>query len=349
MALAWFGGTREVGLSELIAQKKYSKAIELLRAQFQEGGQDPRLRLQLADVLAAAGRTGEAVPIYLSLSDEFAREGFTAKAIAVLKKVQKLDPARQDVEKRLARLAKEKQTASIPLIPPPSPATGAMEIGMEEIGLEPHALNVAAADMSAPAPQAPPPAEAPVAAAEESFEEEFFDTLAETLTAQATTEQSTVIRTEAAPAGRVASPLFDEFTEDELLAVMQKLDLVSFEPGDIVISEGQPGDSLFVLTTGSVKAFVKNPSGRQVLVRVLGEGSFFGEISILSGKPRTATVTCATHCELLELDRPALDEITRQHPRVQNVLLEFYKQRHGSEAEQLIRSMSFGSTERRTP
>src|SRR5512139_2294193 len=87
MALTWFGGSREVGLAELIAQRKYAKAIELLRAQYQEGSRDPRLRLQLADVMAAAGRGSEAVPIYLSLADEFARDGFAGKAIAVFKKV----------------------------------------------------------------------------------------------------------------------------------------------------------------------------------------------------------------------------------------------------------------------
>jgi hypothetical protein len=347
MALAWFGGSREVGLSELIAQKKYAKAIEVLRAQFQESGSDPRMRLRLADVLAAAGRAAEAVPLYVSLADEFAREGFTGKAIAVLKKVQKIDPARHDIEKRLARLAKEKQTTSIPLVPPPG---ATVEIGMEEIGLEPHAISFAVADMSAPLPAAPVAPEVEPVTSEESFEEEFFDTLAETLTAQAAAEQPLATRAATAPVRSVASPLFDDFTEQELLAVMEKLDLVAFEPGDIVIAEGQPGDSLFVLTTGSVKAFVKNPSGRQVFVRALGEGSFFGEISILSGKPRTATITCATPCELLELDRAALDSITAKHPRVQNVLLEFYKQRHGSEAEQLVRSMSFGQANRgRTP
>ena len=93
------------------------------------------------------------------------------------------------------------------------------------------------------------------------------------------------------------------------------------------ISEGDPGDSLFILTTGAVKAFLKNPGGGQRLVRTMTDGAFFGEISILSGKPRTATVTAATPCELLELDRPTLDGITKAHPRVQQVLEDFYVER----------------------
>jgi hypothetical protein len=340
MALTWFGGSREVGLAELIAQRKYAKAIELLRAQYQEGSRDPRLRLQLADVLAAAGRGREAVPIYLSLADELARDGFAGKAIAVFKKVQKLEPNRRDIDKRLAHLVKEKQTTSMRVVLPP---VGGPEIGLEEIGIEPHPMSATGSERaSAPAETPFTPPTAPPPTAPQDFEEEFLDVLAQTLKAEAGEGRTASGDAASRPARRVASPLFDDFTEEELLAVMGRLDLVSFDPGDIVISEGEPGNSLFVLTTGIVKAFVRNPAGRQVLVREMNEGAFFGEISILSGKPRTATITCATRCELLELDRPALDAITVQHPRVQSVLLDFYKQRQGSDAEQLVRGMTFG-------
>ena len=349
MALTWFGGSREVGLAELIAQRKYGKAIELLRGQYQEGSRDPRLRLQLADVLAAAGRGTEAVPIYHSLADEFARDGVAGKAIAVFKKVQKLEPDRRDIDKRVAHLVKEKQTTSMRVVLPP---VGGPEIGLEEIGIEPHPMSATGVERTAPraeapfSPPSPPPAVPPPAAAPQDFEEEFLDVLAQTLKAEAGEGRTASGDATARPARRVASPLFDDFTEEELLAVMGRLDLVSFDPGDIIISEGEPGDSLFVLTTGVVKAFVRNPSGRQVLVREMNEGAFFGEISILSGKPRTATVTCATRCELLELDRPALDAITAQHPRVQKVLLDFYKQRQGSDAEKTVRTMTFGGAGR---
>jgi cAMP-dependent protein kinase regulator len=97
-----------------------------------------------------------------------------------------------------------------------------------------------------------------------------------------------------------------------------------------------------VLTTGSVKAFVKNPAGRHIQVRQMGEGEFFGEISILTGKPRTATVTAATRSELLELDRGNLDTITQAYPRVRQILEQFCQQRHGSADEALVRGMRFG-------
>jgi hypothetical protein len=336
MALAWFGEKRAATLAELIAKKQYAKAIELLRLQFGEGNRDPRMRMQLADVLVFAGRKNEAAPILMALADEYALEGFVAKAVAVLKKLEKVDPGRADVERRLAKLVQEKR---VDAAPPPLP--GGPELGMEEIALEPHPLS--AATVSAAPPEPSPASEL----SEAEFEQEFFGVLQESLRPQAGGGAAGQAAA-SAPQRRVTSPLFDDFTEEELLAVIQKLALSSFAPGDIIISEGEPGDSLFVLTTGAVKAFVRNPSGRQVLVREMEEGSFFGEISILSGKPRTATITCATPAELLELDRKALDEITVNHPRVQQVLLDFYRKRAGSSEETLVRGMAFGAQGQRS-
>ena len=84
--LDWFGG--EATLPELIQRKKYDKAERLLRKEFEAGRRDATLRLQLADVIALAGRGKEAVPIYIGLADEFARAGHAPKAIAILKKIE---------------------------------------------------------------------------------------------------------------------------------------------------------------------------------------------------------------------------------------------------------------------
>ena len=140
------------------------------------------------------------------------------------------------------------------------------------------------------------------------------------------------------PAPAVESPLFTSFSQEELVAVIQGLRLLSFESGDIVITEGEPGDSLFVLTSGIVKAFIRNPAGKNVQVREMNEGAFFGEISILSGKPRTATITARTPCELLELDRGTLDSISQTHPHVHEVLKQFYNERMKSEQDKKVRT-----------
>jgi hypothetical protein len=124
----------------------------------------------------------------------------------------------------------------------------------------------------------------------------------------------------------VVSPLFKDFSVEELVAVIGGLNLMTFERGNVILREGEPGNSLFMLTSGTVKAFVKR-DGKQVPIAELEEGAFFGEVSILTGKPRSATIVAKEHCELLELDRTTLDAITQTHPHVRDVLQEFANQR----------------------
>ena len=347
MVLKWFGGQADV--AELIARRRYDKALEAVQGQIDAGDLDPRLRMQLADILIVSGRDREAVPVLTDLADELARQGEAGKAIALLKKIERIQPGRSAVESRLARLIKEKR-----------PQTGAVyrpREGLAAEGYEP-AGAVFSAEHFEPASQALPSDEqrieaarqarwvAPTHQAEPATEEPFvqlplepepggeapggrvLDAIREVMP-DAGPEPDLATASAAAPSAElVETPLFSGFSDEELVAVMRGLQLLNFEPGDIVITEGDPGDSLFILTTGVVKAFVKHPGGTgQRRVRTMTDGAFFGEISILSGKPRTATVTAATRCELLELDRANLDRITQAHPRVLRVLEEFYIER----------------------
>jgi hypothetical protein len=338
MVLDWLTGS-EGSVEDLIAKKKYKRAIEVLRGEFQKGSRDPRLRQQLADVLVLAGRGKEAVPVLAGLADEHARAGFAAKAIAVLKRIDKIDPGRADVARKLAGLIEAKDA---PAAPAPAAPDHFREIG---ISLPPReSTPVSTWDSSAaptgipdepvlPQVALPTPA-APLVEAE-VLEAEPLGDLDLSLDALVPQEPTTgeVVR----------SPLFSDFSAGELVAVMGGLELLTFDAGDIIITEGEPGRSLFVVSSGRVKAFVRNPTGRHVQVREMDEGAFFGEISILKGSPRTATVTAASRVDLLELDRETLDGITSRYPRVLQVLEAFCRERAGSADEAVVRGMTFGS------
>jgi cAMP-dependent protein kinase regulator len=118
--------------------------------------------------------------------------------------------------------------------------------------------------------------------------------------------------------------------------VIHDLELLSFEPGDILVAAGAPGDSLFILSTGSVKAYVRNPKGHYLRVHTLVEGDFFGEISVLTGKPRTATLVAASRCEVLELKKEKLDALSRTHPQVREVLQRFRDERARSTIDAMM-------------
>jgi hypothetical protein len=442
-----FGRPKTEDVVTLITEKRYGQAIELLRAQLKKRGASTTLRKQLADVLVLSGKKSEAIDLLIPLSDQFAREGFAAKAVSILKKIQKIDPGRRDVDERLARLIEEKQReAALPLRGP--------EIGLEEIAIEAPFSGPIDIPVATPAPEPPPepladepeatlapPAEEPpptpipepqeeeiaialpppddeapipmpapaepaptagdggpgatassvpvaapdsgvpgivepeetgiedydllyvpddgedeeevvplgevVASPEESPEEVMSDgafsnelmSLVDSVFQEAA-EGACDVPEPASQAGPqrtgdqiVVSPLFRDFSVDEMVAVIQGLKLLSFERGDVIIREGQPGGSLFMLTSGRVRAFRKEPgSKKQIRIADLHEGAFFGEISMLTGQPRNASVVALNRCELLELDRPTLDEITRTHPHVWDVLREFAEKRSQARA-----------------
>jgi len=298
----------------LVARKSYARALELIQAQLERRPRDDRLRLQQADVLIAAGREKEAAAQLMALADEQAADGFAAKAIAILKRIEKIAPGRADVEDRLAHLIQEKvrhAPGARPSAPAPAP-----EFGLEEFdpAAEPE-----------PAPVPAPPSPAPLM---EAGDLEGLDYIAAAEPEPPAPEERKAF---------VSTPLFEGFSQDELAAVIRGLKLLGFAPGDIIVAEGGPGDSLFILASGSVKAFVRNPKGSYVKVNELGEGAFFGEIAVLTGRPRTATITAATPCELLELDRATLDTITATHPRVREILTEFHEQRAQDTVQAMIR------------
>ena len=77
MPISWL--KREETLPDLIARKKYERAIQVLREKLAESAPTVPVRLQLADVLVLAGRGREAVPLFLELADDFARDHFIAR------------------------------------------------------------------------------------------------------------------------------------------------------------------------------------------------------------------------------------------------------------------------------
>ncbi|MCP4902853.1 MAG: cyclic nucleotide-binding domain-containing protein, partial [bacterium] len=115
--------------------------------------------------------------------------------------------------------------------------------------------------------------------------------------------------------------------------------LRSFQEGDIIVTEGEEGSSLFLIVTGEVKVFTKGERGEHLPLAELGPGDFFGEVSLLTGKPRTATITAKTQVTTIELHKHSIDEIAGEHPEVRDVLEDFYERRAQDTVEAVIRRL----------
>lgn len=130
--------------------------------------------------------------------------------------------------------------------------------------------------------------------------------------------------------------LFGELTELEYLKLIDLMEIRTFQPGEIVVREGTPGDSMFIICNGDVSVVTKDKSGKDVQLADLGEGDFFGEVSLLTGRPRTATIYAISYTEVLELKRVSLPEIEDNFPKIREKLEDFYHRRTMHTIETLI-------------
>jgi hypothetical protein len=86
-------------------------------------------------------------------------------------------------------------------------------------------------------------------------------------------------------------PLFDDLSQAAFVALVKQLSYRTFESGQQILREGEPGRSFFVIVEGRVRIWKQLDDGKDVVLAYLDEGAFFGEMALLSGAPRTANVS----------------------------------------------------------
>ena len=94
-------------------------------------------------------------------------------------------------------------------------------------------------------------------------------------------------------------------SRDELRAVARNVKRTYFTQGETLMHQQDTGESFYVLVRGKVHGSISNPDVSANVEFDLGSGTVFGEMSLLTGLPRSATITAVTHCEVLEFDRTA--------------------------------------------
>ena len=110
----WF---KSEDVDSLIARERYGKAIKLLTKQVETEPKDMRARQKLGDVLGRAGRAPEAVEVLIPLAEDFAEKGFSNKAIAVVKKIQRLAPDDERASDLISRIRVHSELARVEIPP----------------------------------------------------------------------------------------------------------------------------------------------------------------------------------------------------------------------------------------
>lgn len=110
--------------------------------------------------------------------------------------------------------------------------------------------------------------------------------------------------------------LFSDLSDKELQELESIVRERSFRKNEVIFHAQEPGSALFVIKRGSVKVSMDDRHGREVILRILASGDFFGEMSLLDGEPRSATVTALEPCQALIIFRDQFLESMLRYPKM---------------------------------
>jgi CRP/FNR family transcriptional regulator, cyclic AMP receptor protein len=108
--------------------------------------------------------------------------------------------------------------------------------------------------------------------------------------------------------------IFELLDEVDRIELARVVDSVRLPEGETLFQAGEPGESLFIVRSGSIELYIKDTAGQKIVLTVAEEGEVFGELSLLDSGPRTATAVAFSDAELLVLDREDLLLLFQKRP-----------------------------------
>jgi CRP-like cAMP-binding protein len=243
----------------------YVRIVEL-----QPGNLDARLRV--GDALLATGDLQRAAVVYTALARHAALAGYPLRALIALKLLHALEPKLGVLLTDIARMY----------------ARDSERLGRSVRRALPPLQQLLPSDFT-PTPRLPAGASLP----------EY----AQRVACDYTTSELVY------PERLMPVPLLSLFATKEFETLLSVLRVVRTRPDSLILREGDPGTSFFVLARGSVNVRAQR-DGRETQLAQLQEGSIFGEMALLSAAPRTASVIAHEDCDLLEFDCAELSHAT---------------------------------------
>ena len=121
-------------------------------------------------------------------------------------------------------------------------------------------------------------------------------------------------------------PFLSELGPESLGAVLRSLTVLRLADGQLVVRQGDEGDSLFLVADGELRVFVNTPAGEKDVARLF-ESTLFGEMALITGQPRTASVAAAGEADVIGVSKAALAHVTARLPAIRAALDGFSRER----------------------
>ncbi len=114
--------------------------------------------------------------------------------------------------------------------------------------------------------------------------------------------------------------LFNNLDIDEIEFIAKHMSIHSLDKGSIVVKQSEEGNSMFILAEGLIEVLIDQPDGTQVKVADLAPGTFFGEKSLLTGEPRSATIICVAESIICEITKSCIASLLERNPDLAETL-----------------------------
>jgi CRP-like cAMP-binding protein len=134
--------------------------------------------------------------------------------------------------------------------------------------------------------------------------------------------------------------LFASLGDDEIAAIVNLAQSVNYPARKVIFREGEPGDHLLIVLNGRVKVSLTSPEGKEAILSFMGPGETLGEVALLDGDARSATVTAMENCSCLVIWRRDFLPLLGKYPNLALKLLEAMARRLRSTSD-LVGSLSF--------
>ena len=141
-------------------------------------------------------------------------------------------------------------------------------------------------------------------------------------------------------------PIFSDLKDTDLNIISDKMVSRTYEKGQMILLEESQGETFFIIISGAVKVTRLSDDGREVILAMLGESDFFGEMSLLDGEGRSANIVANEDAEVLTLSRSDFLDCLETYPKIAIALLEELAIRL-RKSDQHIESLSLSDSEHR--
>lgn len=295
-----------MGLFDKMFTDKSADAAPDIEELIKKNPSNPNNYIKKGDQLQKEGRYKEAAEAYHKAATLLERDGFFKKALIIYKIIIRIDNNDEKAVAHINKLISEIQsldTARVSLYT----VQEAPEPEQPDIMPEEKAEGKIIADLGeayestacagAPIEATPPVYEKAAASPDPDIEEDV--------------------------SGISDNDFFKSFTGEELQEIFHRAKVSHYAEGEMVVAEGNPGDSIYGIKDGSARV-VSRILDKDIELALLTRGDVFGEVAFLTGRPRTASIIADGPLTMYEMDRQLIENMIEQRPEIMDYLNEVY-------------------------